>query len=85
MLIGKYSDTFIIYMEPKLTKVTGLSISEVLKRGVMTYRAEALGETTRRPYSIYEQLDLGPGGYAQAPAKNAKTAVADIIRKKHNK
>ena len=43
----------------KLTRMTGLSISEVLKRGVLTYRAKALEEATRRPYEIYQQLDLG--------------------------
>lgn len=72
-------------MLAKLTKMTGLSISEVLKRGVFAYRAKALEESTRKPYEIYRQLDLGPGGYARAPARDAKAAVAEIIRKKHGK
>jgi hypothetical protein len=72
-------------MLAKLTKMTGLSISQVLKRGVFAYRAKALKEPVRKPYEIYRQLDLGSGGYARAPAKNAKTAVADIVRKKHGK
>ncbi len=69
----------------KLTRMTGLSISEVLKRGVFAYRNKALEESARRPYEIYRQLDLGSGGYARAPAKKAKTAIADIIRNKHDK
>ncbi len=65
--------------------MTGLSISEVLKRGVFAYRNKALEESARRPYEIYRQLDLGSGGYARAPAQKAKTAIADIIRNKHDK
>ncbi|MDH3692795.1 MAG: ribbon-helix-helix protein, CopG family [Gammaproteobacteria bacterium] len=69
----------------KLTRMTGLSVSEVLKRGVLAYRAKALKETARKPYDIYRQLDLGKGGYARAPARDAKAAVADIIKKKHGR
>ncbi len=69
----------------KLTKMTGLSISEVLKRGVFAYRKKALEESARRPYEIYRQLDLGKGGYAKAPASKAKTAIKDVIRNKHDK
>ena len=69
----------------KLTKVTGLSISEVLKRGVQAYNNIALDKTAKKPYEIYKKLDLGDGGYARAPAKTAKRAVADVIRSKHKK
>jgi hypothetical protein len=66
-----------------LRKKTGLSISEVLKRGLIVYRASALDEASMKPYDIYSQLDLGEGGYAVAPARKAKTAVADAIKRKH--
>lgn len=69
----------------KLTKVTGLSISEVLKRGLLVYKDQAMQTSARRPYEIYKQLDLGEGGYAQAPARQAKAAAAQAIRKKHGK
>lgn len=69
----------------RLTRMTGLSISEVLKRGVFAYRAKALEEPARKPYEIYRHLDLGSGGYAQAPARDAKKAVADIVRRKHGR
>ena len=69
----------------KLTKMTGLSISEILKRGVFAYRAKVLEESARRPYDVYRQFALGSGGYARAPAKDAKTTVADIVKKKHGK
>ena len=67
----------------RLRSITGLSISEVLKRGLGAYEAKALEERQRKPYDIYRKLDLGPGGYAVAPAREAKSAVADAIRRKH--
>ena len=65
-----------------LTKLTGLTILELLRHGVLGYRSKALEETARKPYEIFRQLDLGSGGYARVPAKIAKTTVGDIIRKK---
>jgi hypothetical protein len=69
----------------RLRRITGLSISEVLKRGLAAYETQALAETSRRPYDIYRALDLGPGGYAAAPARDAKSAVSDAIRRKHGR
>jgi hypothetical protein len=66
-----------------LRTLTGLSISEVLKRGLQAYAAQAAEQADRKPYDIYRDLDLGRGGYAGAPAREAKTAVADLIRRKH--
>jgi hypothetical protein len=67
----------------RLRSVTGLSISEVLKRGLKAYEAQALGQAHRKPYDIYRELDLGDGGYALTPAREAKTAVKEAIRRKH--
>jgi hypothetical protein len=41
-----------------------------------------VAQTRRKPYDIYRELDLGAGGYAIAPAREAKSAVAGIIRRK---
>jgi hypothetical protein len=68
-----------------LRSLTGLSISEVLKRGLHAYAAQAAEQVDRTPYDIYRELDLGPGGYADAPAREAKTAVANLIRRKHQR
>jgi hypothetical protein len=65
----------------RLRRITGLSLSEVLKRGLAAYETQALAETSRRPYDIYRALDLGPGGYAAAPARGAKSAVSAAIRR----
>ena len=69
----------------RLRSLTGLSISEVLKRGLYAYEAEASKQAERKPYDIYRALDLGPGGYASAPAREAKSAVAQAIRRKHKR
>lgn len=64
---------------------TGLSISEVLKRGLDTY-AEAVRNTTpESPYEVYRRLDLGSGGEARAPAARAKADVVHTIREKHGR
>lgn len=65
-----------------LRQRTGLSISEVLKRGLRAYAAAENESPAEHPYEIYRRLDLGPGGYAVAPAAHAKTAVEQAIRKK---
>lgn len=69
----------------RLRNITGLSISEVLKRGLSTYEAVAMQQLKRKPYDIYRELDLGEGGYAIAPAREAKAAVADAISRKHKR
>lgn len=69
----------------QLRNLTGLSISELLKRGLHAYEAQAAEEAGRKPYDIYRELDLGPGGYASAPARESKTAVAEVLRRKHRR
>ena len=68
----------------KLRKITGLSISEVLKRGLIAYKSKALQEASEKPYDVFCRLDLGEGGYAIAEAKEAKSAVAYAIKRKHS-
>lgn len=69
----------------RLRKITGLSISEVLTRGLKAYEDQAIEQTSRKPYDIYRNLDLGDGGYAIAPARQAKSAVKNAIRRKHKR
>ena len=69
----------------KLRKVTGLSISEVLKRGLSAYEEQAMQQAFRNPFAIYRKLDLGKGGYAIAPARRAKSAVKEAIHRKHKR
>ena len=69
----------------RLRNITGLSISEVLKRGLSAYETQALEQANRKPYAIYRELDLGEGGYAIAPAREAKSAIANAIGRKHRR
>lgn len=56
----------------ELRQRTGLSIS-------------ARDKTGETPYAVFRRLDLGPGGYAAAPAARAKAAVAAVIGEKHRR
>lgn len=69
----------------RLRNMTGLSISEVLKQGLSAYERQALEQANRKPYAVYRELDLGEGGYAVAPAREAKSAAGDAIRRKHKR
>lgn len=66
----------------RLRKTTGLSISQVLKRGLQVYEQHASREGEIRPYEIYRRLDLGRGGWSVAPAQDAKRAITDIMGRK---
>ena len=69
-----------------LTRSTGLSISEILKRGLMAYKQQTQNAPAQRaPYDVFRQLDLGPGGYARVAAKDAKVAIRAAIARKHSK
>ncbi len=67
----------------RIRTMTGLSISEVLKHGLSAYETDILEQVPRKPYEIFRQLDLGAGGYAIAPARDAKSAITEVIRRKH--
>lgn len=69
----------------RLTRMTGLNISEIIKRGISSLESEAAVADTRRPWDIYSQLDLGPGGYSIASSADAKAAAREQIRRKHGR
>ena len=68
-----------------LRRRTGLSISDVFKRGLQAYASAARDAEIKMPYEIYRKLDLGPGGYAVAPAREAKARIAKTIAAKYKK
>jgi hypothetical protein len=70
----------------EVREATGLPISEAFKRGLSALRDQVRHEAMpRTPYEIYRELDLGPGGYAIAPARDAKKAIREAIRRKHHR
>ena len=50
----------------EIVRVTGLSISAAMKKGLLALRKEVARDAQRRAYDVYKDLDLGPGGYAIA-------------------
>lgn len=69
-----------------LTRTTGLSISEVIKRGLMASKQQTQNAPAMRtPYDVFRQLDLGPGGYARAGAKDTGAAIRSAIACKHGR
>lgn len=66
----------------ELTEETGMSISAVLKEGLLALRARGCDSPRRTAYEIYEKLDLGPGGYAVAPSTESRRGVQEAIRRR---
>ena len=64
-----------------LSAEMGVSISAVLKQGLLALR-EKRQSGTARAYDIYEQLDLGPGGYALAPSTDTRRGVQEVLRRR---
>ncbi len=69
----------------RLRKMTRLSISEVLKRGLVAYEKLVSGEGHVKPYDLYAQLNLGKGGWSLGAARDAKEAVRAAVRRKHRR
>ena len=67
----------------RLRKTTGLSISEVFKRGLKSFAQGPENKPAATAYDIYRRLDLGNGGWAKAPASKAKPAIKALLQKKH--
>lgn len=67
----------------EIRSVTGMSISQALKKGLLALRGKVGTERKATAWEIYEKLDLGPGGYTAAPASKAKDAVRAAIRRQH--
>jgi hypothetical protein len=69
----------------RLRKLTRLSISEVLKRGLAAYEHLASTQGHVKPYDIYARLDLGAGGWSLGAARDAKSVLKKALRRKHGR
>ena len=65
-----------------ITQNTGLSISSVLKQGLMILKEQVVFDKQQTPYEIYASLDLGEGGDAIAPSTDVRRGVKEAIRRK---
>lgn len=69
----------------ELQEATGESVSSVLKQGLVALRESLRSQAAAHPFSVYAQIDLGPGGYARAPAREAKKSIRAVIAGKRSK
>ena len=66
-------------------RATGTSVSGALKRGLVAAREALRSESAVTPFDVYRTIDLGAGGYARAPARQAKRAVRALLRRKRSR
>jgi hypothetical protein len=66
----------------EIRQATGLPISEALKRGLRSLHEQVAREAGRSPFDVYDQLDLGPGGYAVGPSTDTRRAVREAVKRK---
>ena len=66
----------------QIVRVTGLSVSAALKKGLVALQSEIAERSQRVPYDIYQELDLGPGGYAIAPSTQTRRGVQEALSRK---
>ncbi len=65
-----------------ITRQTGMSISATLKKGIAVLHEQMEQSAKSTPYEILRQLDLGPGGYAIAPATEVDRGMQEALRRK---
>jgi hypothetical protein len=62
----------------------GLSVSAVLKQGLLALRDQRRAGTPRA-YEIYRELELGPGGDALAPSTETRRGVEEELRRRQRR
>ncbi len=65
-----------------ITRQTGMSISATLKKGLAVLNEQMEQSAKPTPYEMFRQLDLGPGGYAIAPATEVDRGMQEALRRK---
>lgn len=66
----------------QIVQTTGWSMSAALKRGILALRENLSQQHQKTPYEVYQELDLGPGGYAIAPSTDTRRGVQAALRRK---
>jgi Arc/MetJ-type ribon-helix-helix transcriptional regulator len=69
----------------QLVGATGLSISAVLKKGLLALRERLEEPSDRSAWDLYSELDLGTGGYAIAPSTETRQGMQEALRRKHGR
>lgn len=66
----------------EIRDATGLPISEALKEGLRTLRAQVEERAATSPFDVYRSIDIGPGGETLSSSANVREGVVKAIRKK---
>lgn len=67
----------------EIREATGLPVDDAPKRGLRSLRDDVRHEASSTPFAIFQELDLGPGGYAIAPSTEVRRGVRRALAKKH--
>ena len=63
-----------------IVKRTGMSISDAIKQGLVSYREIAMTNALKRPADFFTQFDLGEGGYTIGAARDSKSLLNNKIK-----
>lgn len=63
-----------------IVKRTGMSISDAIKQGLVSYREIAMNNTLKRPADFFTQFDFGEGGYTIGAARDSKSLLNNKIK-----
>jgi hypothetical protein len=69
----------------EIRSATGLPISEALKEGLRVLRGQIETSHKRTAYEMWRAYDLGPGGYAIAPARESRRGVRLALERKRRR
>jgi hypothetical protein len=69
----------------QIRRATSMGISEALKSGLQALGKQLETGGQRSAYEGYEQLDLGPGGQAIAPAERSHEGAQAAVGKKQGR
>ena len=69
----------------EIRRETGTTVSGALKRGLQVAAKELREHRPPRAFDVFRQLELGEGGYAVAPAREAKRAIRELLAGKRRR
>lgn len=65
-----------------ITERTGMSISDAIKQGLISYRDIAMKTAMKHPADFFETFNLGEGGYTIGAARDSQALLKERIRGK---
>ena len=65
-----------------IVKRTGMSISDAIKQGLISYREVAMQTTVKHPSDFFCTFDLGEGGDALTTARDSKSKLKMRVKER---